>query len=271
MKNLRLIALLALAVFWAVPAVRAEVPISPKMAKAVRPITTEEEIDMGREVAANVIAQFGLSQDEALSEYVNLVGLTVARAAPRQDVAYRFAVLDTGVVNALAAPGGYIFVTKGLLALLKDEAQLAAVLAHEVAHVSQRHVVEAVRKSRIADAVIPNYVKASARKAEFMSQVADLAVETAWKGLSREDELQADRLGIEYAAKAGYDTAAYREVLESIKERSGSPDASKELKFLLSTHPKAEDRLAAVDEALKTASLKGSRLEDRFKKSTEKN
>jgi predicted Zn-dependent protease len=253
------------------PAAATEVPVSREMAQAVKPISAEEEVAIGREVAANVIAQFGLYDNGPLTDYVNMVALTVAQVAPRKDVNWRVAILDSNIVNAFAAPGGYIFISRGLLFMLKDEAQLAGVLAHEIAHVSQRHVVKEIQKSKIAGAIIPGYVKATAQKAEWMSQVTNLAVQMIWKGLSREDELEADRLGVEFASAIGYDAMSFKKVLEMLKSRSESPDQIKELKFLLSTHPKPEDRLLALAEKLKTVPSEGERLEERFKKSVKTN
>ena len=208
-----------------------------------------------------------LREQNLITEYVNMVGLTVAQVSPRKDVVWRFAVLDSNVVNAFAAPGGYIFITKGLLFLLKDEAQLAGVLAHEIAHVTARQVVNEIQKSRLAQAAIPGYVKATAEKAEWMSQITDLAIQMIWKGLSREDELEADKLGVGYVSAIGYDPVSFREVLESLKSRAQSPDSAKELKFLLSTHPKPEDRIASLEDRLKALPPGGVKLEGRFKKS----
>lgn len=248
----------------------AQIPISKEMSEAIRPVTTEEEILIGRDVAANVIAQFGLYEDELLTDYVNMVGLTVSRAAPRQDLVYRFAILNSGVVNALAVPGGYIFITRGLLDMLENEAQLASVLGHEVAHVSQRHVAKEIQKQRIAQARIPKYIKATAEKAEWMSQITDLAIVMIWKGLSREDEIESDRLGIEFSTRVGYEALSYKVVLEKLRARAQAADKDenrKDMKFLLSTHPRPEDRIQALEESLKTVSAKGVRLEERFGKS----
>jgi predicted Zn-dependent protease len=233
--------------------------------KAAQPISTEEEVKIGREVAANVIAQFGLFENEAVHEYVNKVGLTVARGAPRQDVTYRFAVLNTEVVNAFAAPGGFIFVTKGLLQTLQDESQLACVLGHEIGHVTQRHVARELQKSRMADAVIPSYVKASAQKAAYMSQVTNTALQMLWKGYSREDELESDKVGVLYARAAGYDSRSYDEVLALLKARAEQASPDKNLRFLLSTHPKFDDRIQTVSASLAVLPAGGERLQDRFK------
>jgi predicted Zn-dependent protease len=245
----------------------AQSAVPKKMKSAVRPITTKEEIQIGKDVAANVTAQFDMDENEALNAYVNLVGLAVARTCPRKDITFRFAVLDTNVINAFAAPGGYIFITKGLLRSLKNEAQLACVLGHEIAHVTQKHVVKEIQKSNIAQAVIPDYVKASAQKAQWMSQVTDLCIQMLWRGLSREDELEADRIGLQFASASGYQGHSFREVLEMLKDRSASSGNAKDLKFMLSTHPKPQDRLTAVAERLNSLKTEGAVLEDRFKKS----
>ncbi len=242
--------------------------LSKGMAKAAAPISVEEEMAIGRDVAANVIAQFGIYENESLTEYVNLTGLTVAQQSPKQDVPYRFAVLNSDIINAFAAPGGYIFITKGLLSQLKDESQLACVLGHEIAHVSQRHVIKEIQKSRMVDAAIPAYAKASAEKNMWMKQVTDVAIKMVWKGLSREDELESDRLGIELASQAGYDASAFREVLEMLKSRASTPQGlDHDLKFLLSTHPKPEDRLKAAEEKLHFIPMGGTRVKDRFQQS----
>ncbi len=235
------------------------------LTKNIQPISVEEEMVIGHDVAANVIAQFGLYGDEALSEYVSLTGLTVAQYSPKQDVPYRFTVLNSNILNAFAAPGGYIFITKGLLNQLTDEAQLACILGHEIAHVSQRHVIKEIQKSRMVDAAISPYAKAAAEKNKYTKQVTDLAVQMIWKGLSREDELESDKLGLEYARAAGYDATAFKEVLETLKAKAQTPQGfDHELKFMLSTHPKPEDRLKVIQEKLTFISMGGMRVRDRF-------
>ncbi len=237
---------------------------------ALRPISLEEEIELGRAVAANVIAQFGLVKNEALTNYVNWVGLTVARNCGRPELVYHFAILDSDIINAFAAPGGYIFITRGLLYLLKDESQLAAVLGHEIAHVSQRHVLKEIQKSKLVNAAVPYYVKASAKKAQWMSQVSDLAIQMMWKGLSRGDELESDRVGVEFSSKSGYHPQSLIEVLEILKSRSQSPTLGKELRFLLSTHPDPETRLQSARNTISSLPAEGVKLEERFKKALQK-
>ncbi len=207
----------------------------------------EEETNVGRDVAANVIAQFGFVENEPLTEYVNLVGLSVARLSPRPEINYRFAVLNTDILNAFAAPGGYIFITKGLLKMIGSEAELAAVLSHEVGHVAHRHVVKEIRKSKVLDAVIPSYVKAAAKRAVYMSQVTDLAVKLLWRGLSKEDELEADRFGAALEARAGYDPQAFGRMLERFKSVTAGNKEPDKVKLILSTHPSLEERLQNIE------------------------
>src|SRR5262249_13200644 len=108
-----------------------------KLAKAAEGVSDEEEIKIGRDVAANLAARYGIVEDAAKVKYVNLVGQAVVRQCYRKKIPYHFAILHTAEINALAAPGGYIFITQGLLESLKDESELAGVLAHEVTHVVQ--------------------------------------------------------------------------------------------------------------------------------------
>src|SRR3989338_3678250 len=102
----------------------------------------EAEIIFGREVAARILGRYKLYEDKNLARYINMVGRSAAQYANRPEIEFRFAILNTDIVNAFAAPGGYIFITKGALRLMEDEAELAGVLAHEVAHVSERHIVK---------------------------------------------------------------------------------------------------------------------------------
>ncbi len=237
-----------------------------KLTGVVRQITPEEEAAIGRDVASNVIAQFGLLKNEALTRYVNLVGQSVARSSQRKEVAWHFAILDSKIVNAFAAPGGYIFVTKGLLESLNNEAELACVLGHEIIHVSNRHVVKEIQRTKLLSAAIPAYVKATGEKAAWMKQVSDFAVQLMWKGLSREDELQADSEGVILAYNTGYEPKAFADVLGTLKSKSQNAASKNELKFLLSTHPKPEDRLNAFQAKAASLPTGGEKLEARFKK-----
>src|SRR5437899_5261551 len=135
-----------------------------KVAEAQKSWTAEQEEQIGEATAAKLIHTFGLYEEPKLVRYVNLVGNTVAKQAPRGDVQYHFGVLDTMSVNALALPGGFVFVTKGALASLNDEAQLAGVLGHEVAHVDGRHLEHELKNKATTSAGL-EYGQAQSQKA----------------------------------------------------------------------------------------------------------
>lgn len=206
-----------------------------QVAQTLLPISTEKEIEIGRGIAATVAGRYPVSQDTALTLYVNLVGLTVASEAARFDIAYRFAVLETPDVNAFAAPGGYVFITRGALSLLTTEAELAGVLAHEVAHVNRRHVIEQIRKADMMREIRDQ----AGVSGEMLDRVVGHGANVLFTGLSREDEAEADSLGVEYAAGAGYEPGG----LAGFVARLGERGSEGPLQELMSTHPSPAERL----------------------------
>jgi predicted Zn-dependent protease len=239
-------------------------------AKAVLPIETEEEVNIGRGVAATLAGYYTLERDPALTDYVNKVGLSVASSSPRSDIRYRFGVLASDQVNAMATPGGYIFVTRGALALMQDEAELAGVLAHEVAHVNRKHVVKEIQK-RARTALGAEIAKeALDPKGETFDAVVGLGTNVLFLGLSREDELEADRLGVTYAAQAGYDPRGLKRFVEKLQKNASKPV----LKTLTATHPKPADRLKEIERTAGKVGGKGGTarptLAERFKASVGK-
>jgi len=196
-------------------------------------LTLEQEQDLGREMAAKLIAYFHLYSSEALTRYVNLVGLTVAAQSDRQDVKYHFAVLDTDEINEFSAPGGYIFITRGTLALCEDESELAGVLAHEVGHVAAKHVVHGVERTmtmlpaleasqvtvpgaaqqgvfvqQVAKNImtrLPGYVELPEQGPDYFQQLSrNILVKSLGHGLVPDDEYDADKRGATFAHAAGY-------------------------------------------------------------------
>ncbi|MDQ7010563.1 MAG: M48 family metalloprotease, partial [Mariprofundaceae bacterium] len=120
-----------------------------RIAQALIPISDEQEKILGRAVAARVIERFSIEDAPEKTYYLNLVGTAIAQRSDRPDIGYHFAILATDDVNAYACPGGFIFVTRGVLDMVQDEAELAAVLAHEIAHVTERHIIKEMQKSKI--------------------------------------------------------------------------------------------------------------------------
>ena len=197
-------------------------------------VTPAQEAAMGREGFNAAIAEFGRYDDDALAAYVDSVGRRVARASEQPDLPWRFTVLDDPVVNAFAMPGGYIYVTRGLLAHMQSEAQLAGVLGHEIGHVTARHSARQITKQQLAGVGlgIAQIVSPEFRR---YSPTAEQALGLLMLKYGRDDETQADELGVRYASTAGFDPreipGTYR-TLQRIAERAGQT-----LPSYLSTHP----------------------------------
>lgn len=219
-----------------------------KVGAAVVPISTEQEIEIGRGVAATVAGHYTLSRDSTLHRYVNLVGNAVASADPRPDVVYRFAVLDSDEVNAFAAPGGYVFVTRGALALMEDEAMLAGVLAHEVAHVNQRDVVKEIQdRARTELGIREAAERVDVTGEAYLEQAIGLGANALFMGLSREDEIEADSIGMRMASDTGYDRSGIERFIERLDDHSDEESLS----LLEKTHPDPDDRLDSVRQAMR--------------------
>lgn len=214
------------------------------------PIGPEKEREIGFGIAATVAGRYPLAQDRELLRYVNLVGQAVAQQSIRYgEVPFRFGVLDTDDVNAFAAPGGYIFVTRGALALMETEADLAGVLAHEVAHVDQKHVLDEIRRSSVMRSVQDE----SQLDGAIMNQIAELGGSLLFTGLSREDEMEADSIGVLYATATGYQAAGLVRFLERLVEAEGNP--SEGMREWLATHPSTAERLSVLETQLETAGI----------------
>jgi predicted Zn-dependent protease len=215
-------------------------------------LSEDQEIALGRENHAEVIKKYGLYKNPPLQDYVQKVGERLAAVSHRNNLIYRFTILDSPTVNAFALPGGYIYITRGLLAYLNNEAELAAVLGHEIGHVTARH---SVRQHTAATATgILAGVLASQTG---VSGAGDLfnAIGTALvRGYGREHELESDRLGAEYLARSGYDPLAMLEVIRVLKdqevfERELAKREDREPRVyhgVFSTHPDNDTRLQQV-------------------------
>lgn len=219
-----------------------------KVGTAVVPISTEQEIEIGRGIAATVAGHYTLSHDSTLTRYVNLVGNAVAAADPRPDVVYRFGVLDSDEVNAFAAPGGYVFVTRGALALMDDEAMLAGVLAHEVAHVNQKDVIEEIQdRARTELGIREAAERIDVTGEEYLEKAIGVGTNALFMGLGREDEIEADTIGMRMASDTGYDRTGVERFVSRLAEHS----EDESLSLLEKTHPDTDDRLSALREAMR--------------------
>ncbi|HWP94605.1 MAG TPA: M48 family metalloprotease [Gammaproteobacteria bacterium] len=217
---------------------------------AVKDTDVEEERAIGHDAAATLLGATRLVEDRELQHYVNRVGMWLALQSDRPELAWRFAVLDNDNINAFAAPGGYVFVTKGLLVNLNNEAELAGVLAHEIAHVVKKHHLKALKKDagiKLLGNLTQQALERKGHDTERLAAVAKGVKVLYARGLDKQDEYEADRLGVVLAARAGYDPyglPAVLQMLDSLDPGSGR------LALLFKTHPKPADRLARLDELM---------------------
>ena len=219
------------------------------LSQSTETIDEAREIEIGRQLAAVLLGSKPLHPDMALQRYVNQLGRWISLQSTRPDLAWTFAVLDDGGYNAFAAPGGYIFVTKGLIDRVADESELAGILAHEIAHVVQRHHLQAMRKTARAGAltqVIGSQLNNNLGGA-LSAQLLNLGRNLYAKGLDQEDEFEADRLGVALAARAGFDPYGLVAVLQQL--RTATPD-NPVFTLSLSTHPAPQARLDQVELAM---------------------
>ena len=265
MKRNSLVLVLALALVWpaAVAAGGAQIGAITKRAKQLRglQISDEDEQRLGEAVSERIRQRYGVVQDPAVHRYVTLVGTVLAQASSRPGLPWRFIVLDTDGVNALAAPGGYIHVTRGALSLLRSEAELAGVLGHEIEHVTEKHTMKAIQKSK---AIQMGADETLAGNSALFSQLVDRASEMVMAGFGRNEELEADRNGVVLAAAAGYAPGGLGAFLRTIMERN---KAATERQGLFASHPEMQERLDKLADVIRARKLDAPvTLEARFAK-----
>lgn len=227
-------------------------------------LTPEQEQNIGGQIAGNLLGAAPLVSDAKLQKYVNRVGRWVAAQTERADGQWRFGVVQSNDVNAFAAPGGYVFITLGLYKLLDNEAELAAVLGHEIGHVVRHHHLDLMKKSNMLGAVSSAVSGHVAGQSAALQGLIGNGAEIMARGLDKSAEYEADRLGVVYAARAGYDPFALFTVLEKI-EAAGAADTGP-VALLYKTHPRPGDRIDALATATgdRFDQLPGATLEQRL-------
>jgi hypothetical protein len=197
-------------------------------------------------------------QDAAVTKYVSLAGNVIAQVSTKPNLQWEFIVLDTEGVNAFAAPGGFVFVTKGLLGLIKNEAELAGVLGHEVIHVTARHSINAIKK---ANAVSFTADEVSAQGGLGQSLITKLAqrayLDIVDNKFSREDEKDSDENGVQLASKVGYAPGGLSSVLTKVMERNKD---QKEPNGIYASHPAIKERITNIDKVIASRKLAGTAL-----------
>jgi len=241
---------------------------------ATQVLSSSQEMDyptertIGESLALEGLQRFGKPvKSEPLQQYVNLVGNAVAVNSRRATIPYQFAVLDSPIQNAFAAPGGVIFISKALLGILDNESELAAVLAHEVGHVAGKHAIRSIRRAQFLQGVgtITAATMKGDRGKQYEAMIGDLQSVLFDKGLDKEMEFEADLAAMETTYRTGYDPGGMISVLRKLKQIEAG---SEKKGSWFSTHPPLDERIERLAGQLKNypAAAAGAKVKDRFVK-----
>lgn len=220
------------------------------LTRSVENIDEPREIEIGRQLSAVLLGSKPLHPDAALQRYVNHLGRWISLQSSRPHLPWTFAVLDDPGYNAFAAPGGYVFITKGLVDRCADESELAGILAHEITHVTAKHHLHAIRKTAQSGALtqlLASQVRSNAVGNLVASQFLALARNLYARGLDQADEHEADRGGVALAARAGFDPYG---LVAAVQQLRGASKDNPEFALALSTHPPAQARLDYLEQAM---------------------
>lgn len=218
------------------------VTTGPKGKKSIILISTSEEVEIGRQVAADVESKEKILNDATVQDYVNRIGQNLVSVCDRKDLKYSFKVLDSEEINAFACPGGFIYIYKGLMKTMDNEAQLAGVLGHEIGHVVARHSVKKLQQIYGVSLLIK---VALGDKGEAVQNLVGAAAGVILLGYGRDNEFEADEYGTLYEGKGGHNPDGMAQLLGKFKAMEGNPPGT--LEKLLSTHPPTSERIAKVN------------------------
>ncbi len=227
--------------------------ISWAISCAVNPVTKKrefvllseaDEIGLGKQTDAQVLQMYGRYESPALDSYLNSIGQDLAKLSHRPHLKWKFKVLDSPVINAFAVPGGYIYLTRGILAYLNNEAELAGVIGHEIGHVTARHSVQQYTRAAGTQMLL-GVGSAMSETFRKYAGVAQFGVSMLFLKYSRDDERQADQLGVEYSAKGGYDATHMANFFVTLERMQPSEDGGG-LPEWFSTHPNPTDRVKSI-------------------------
>jgi len=236
-------------------------------------MSPEKEKAVGKDQHPKILQQFGGEYDDPeLQEYVNEIGERLRVVSELPDLDFTFTLLNSDVVNAFALPGGYVYISRGLMALAKNEAEVAGVMAHEIGHVTARHSAQRYSRGVLAQggvfaATIGAAILGGGNLAQSVQQAAGTGAQAYLAGYSRDQEFQSDELGVRYLTRAGYDPTAMSSFLEKLGEHSelgrklagkeGAPDPSTSM---FATHPRTPDRVQRAAENAAAAEATAGRL-----------
>lgn len=241
-----------------------KVNVGKEVVKATRPMSEEEEYYVGRAVAARILSTYSLLENKKLTEYINSIGqlLVMNSDKPFTYGGYHFAILNSDESNAFACPGGIIFITKGMIYAVQNEEELAAVLAHEIAHVSHRDGVNAISKSRWTQVVtLVGTNTAQNYSPQVLSQLVGLfegVIDDVFKtlvvnGYSQSQEYQADEAAMSYLSKAGYNPSALKDFLNRLISQGTTSGGG-----ILKIHPATADRVKNITKKMPSIKVDAS-------------
>jgi predicted Zn-dependent protease len=239
------------------------------LTEVAKEIGEPEEIAIGEGMASVLLGAAPLVRNDALQKYVNQVGRYLTLQTERPNLPWRFGVLNSNSINAFAAPGGHIVITLGLLKRMRSEAELAGVLAHEIAHVLQKHHLSAMKKAGgmgfladVGSLAVDQKGGGGYVGKELSKNMISGVKEVLVRGLDKDDEYEADRMGVVIATRGGYDPYGLPGVLQTLESNSGNSDTA----LLFSTHPAAANRLDSLSGLMqnKFDHYQGKSVSDRF-------
>jgi len=215
-------------------------------------LSERDEVALGKQADGQIRQEMGLYPDQAWQDYVNRVGQAMAKTSHRPQLPWTFAVVDAQAINAFALPGGYIYLTRGILPFLRDEAEMANVLGHEIAHVTALHGATAYSRQQVAGVGIGVGRILAPPDQQGWFTAGELGLGMLFLKHGRDAELEADRLGVGYAASGGWNPSGMAGMLGTLGRLSEASGSSRGVPNFLSTHPLPEDRVAQVSTVAET-------------------
>jgi len=233
-------------------------------------MSTEEEVEVGRRIARSIETKMPIYRDRAYEKKLYRIGYAIVKVCGRKDLEYNFTIIDEEDINAFATFGGYIYINKGAIDAMDSDDELASIIAHEVGHVSAKHLAKSMEKSKLFSFgffALDAFVLRKEKHGKDIRRVVNVAYNIIQRGYSREDELEADRLGVRYCHRAGYNPLAALKVMEKVKEqkrRKGKTSPFENV-GILRTHPYIDERMDAV-----ISEVSEMKAEEAFRKHSEK-
>ncbi len=219
-------------------------------------MSDSDERKLGEHVSAKLRQDFGVYQDKGVAKYVTLVGNVLAQGSSRPQLDWQFIVLDTDGVNAFATPGGIVHITRGALGLIKNEAELAGVLGHEITHVTAKHTVRSIQKNKLVSLTADEVGGSGGLAQSVLSKLAEAAYSNIINNtFDRDDEMESDKVGVTLASKTGYAPGALADVLSRLNDRNKDRE---EPNGLFASHPLIKDRIAGIAKVIKDQKLGGT-------------